>query len=203
MINPETEFHRREIASVRAQRRKMGIAAMWFCGIFFLLFAAFDVTSLLDGSISIGGFLQMFLVIGGMLACSFYLMGFDEYRRGIQPVTEREVARERQRERARLFREAQGELPHSLRTWRIVVEGIFGAILTIGGIYSLISWFPQHEIWLLVYGITFIFCGIALMWLAFYLKPRRAKQVAAWSAQELVDRIALGETTEGNIRGDS
>ncbi len=117
MHNPKSEFHRRSIVADRVQRRKLGIIGMYLCGIFFLLFVVVSVTLLVTGNIGVGTFLQMLLVIGDFTVCNFYLMGFSEYQRGTQPVSERDIAKQRKEERAKLFREAHGELPTSLRTW--------------------------------------------------------------------------------------
>ena len=209
ILNPKSALHchRQKIAEDRASARRTGIIGMWLMSALLVAFTIFCIVLQLNKPLSLGAFLQMYLLIAVMLACLFYLMGYSEYQRGKQPITEQEVEQRRQKERAELFRQAQGELPMYYRPWRILVERIIGILFVATGIVCLvfaIRGLQKPEALLIVYGLGLLLPGGLLLWLAFYAKPREAKQVSTWSSRLLRHRMARGEMTEGNtIEEDS
>ena len=96
IVNPESALHRREIAEARASEKRMGLIGMGIMSALFVAFTIFCVVLQWKFPLPLGAFLQMYLLVTVALTCMFFLMGYTEYRRGIQPITEQEVEHRQQ-----------------------------------------------------------------------------------------------------------
>lgn len=132
-----------------------------------------------------------FVLIIAFLAA--IILGFSLIRRAFTQPTIQSIQRFRQRQRQRLFLEANGRAPWwsslLIRILIAVVGGLFlvGGIVVIGifGMIALDGW-----IYLLVGGF--------LLSLACYFIPRETKKFPALSAEQLAQDWIIGEATTGN-----
>jgi hypothetical protein len=195
--NPETEWHRLRLTKDRSSQRRIGIALM-ILGFCVLLIAVTSVpdfprmASMLPIPFALIG---MYVVFWGS-PLMLVLVGGMEYVEGRKPISPMDIEWRRQRERAELFRMAQGDLPWSYRKLVQVLFAIMGILLLAPGILVLLAQ-EGYRSGSLIWGILYSGCGLLLLLLALVILPRRARQIPAESARALGASLAAGEGTSG------
>lgn len=191
--NPEFVFHYQRLRRDRAWQRRQG---------YVLLIAA---GAILIGGILLGSAARMGrpvdlvpLVVFSGLFLLLLVNGVLALHRSGRPISDDEVARQRQEERQQLFQFAQGHI--SWRYWAAVaVQVLIGLIfLTLGlqGAWSLLA----HPNTVDFLDTLLSFACLLVGWYSLtsaIRRARRLRQLAALSSQELAARLSLGEATEG------
>lgn len=197
--NPETTFHTYLIFQERRRTRRSGVVIV-VCSLALLLGALIALHDTFSAHQAVS-FPTQFVTWGILLAGALSLVvGVMELRSSAKRITDQEVGLIRQQARTELMSRAQGYVPWSYRRSACVLEALFACLwLYLGVSFFFLpivtpSWFNDLFAVLSLLGAIWFLLD-ALIW-----RPRRAKRLAAESAQELTSRLSMGEATEGQIR---
>ena len=191
--NPEFVFHYQRLRRDRAWQRRQG---------YVLLIAA---GAILIGGILLGSAARMGrpvdLVPLGVFSGLFLLLlvnGVAALHRAGRPISDDEVARQRQEERQQLFQFAQGHI--SWRYWlAVAVQAVIGLIflaLGLQGAWSLLA----HPNTVDFLDMLLSFACVLVGWYSLASSVRRShrlRRLTKISSQELAARLSMGEATEG------
>ncbi len=191
--NPEFVFHYQRLRRDRAWQRRQG---------YVLLIAA---GAILIGGVLLGSAARMGrpvdlvpLVVFSGLFLLLIVNGLAALHRSGRPISDDEVARQRQVERQQLFQFAQGHI--SWRYWlAVAVQSLIGLIFLWFGIQGAWSLFA-HPNTVDFLDMLLSFACVLVGWYSLSKaigRARMLRRLTKISSQELAARLSMGEATEG------
>jgi hypothetical protein len=194
--NPESAFYAQNLLEAKQKRRKYGIIIL-LCSVVALI--GLGVLVILAWSAHTAlSFSQLLVFAGFTITCVMGIFaGVLDLRAGRQPVTSEEVVQVRQQARAELMRRARGYVPRAYGRLASIMGIILSCCLILMGSSFLLlptSLAPWVNV---LMAVLFFLGGLVFFWESAVVRPHEAKHLAAKSAQELANRLRLGEVTEG------
>ncbi len=187
--NPEFEYYRRRLLQRRRYYPIYGLLLLITGGLGCLaqLLDYFSTPTLLFTFTQPSALLHLFLLL---VFLALIALGIELIRRSFTSPVPQTVQQFRQRQRRRLFKQAQGQGPWWSNIFIRLGIIIVGLIFTAGA--CLVFWlFGVNAL----DGWLYLLVGIFLLALTFYFSPRELKKFPALSAQQLARELISGETT--------
>jgi uncharacterized membrane protein len=191
--NPESLFHYQRLRRDRAMMRRRGYVLLIAAGLLL-------VGVMLVGSAGLSGRSLRIVPLALFLGFAVLLLwsGLAALYRARQPISDGEVARQRQEERQQLFQFAQGHI--SWRYWlTVAVQSVIGLIFLAFGLQGVWS-LAAHPNTVDLEGMVLSFGFVLVGWFSLSRalgRVRMLRRLTKISSQELAARLSLGEATEG------